>query len=233
MPRRKVVVDIETIPCHDAQQSLIRRPRRSRGFIRAIFERFPSEEDIQQTALDWTLGRILCIGTLVLDDENRIDAPEAFLSNIDPKDDFAQSIAKEADALRRFWSFVQPNDYFIGHKILDFDLPFIWNRSLICNVRPSCPLHLGHKTVQYTFDTMQVWSHWPDSPQVRLFVSLDRLSKVLALGCKSGSGDQVYKSWVNREFDRVRDYCLNDVRLEAELYRKLTSGGSAPTPTWL
>lgn len=233
MPRT-VVVDIETIPCHDSMRSLIPAPRTTQpvGLWRRLFQGDTSREDSYlQTSLNWTFGRIVCIGLLVAGD-NRPPQELAFVAPILPSDSQPESLAKEQTVLRSFWGFVAPDDYFVGHNILNFDLPFLWNRSVICNVCPSRPLHLCHKSTQFTFDTMQVWAHWPGASGNRQYVRLSTLAQALALPSKSGTSGQVYDLWRRQSLDEIRSYCLNDVRIEYDLYRRLTLEGSAPSLYW-
>lgn len=232
---RKVVVDIETVPCVDALRPLIPPPRPSPQppFWRRWFKRRTtySDESYLQTALNWTLGRIICIGLLVERDDRPAEE-HAFIAPIQPGDSLAESLQKEAEALRQFWEFVHPDDYFIGHNILGFDLPFLWNRSLICGVRPSRPFYLQRESSRFTFDTMQIWAHWASTPSSRQFVKLDTLAQVMGLQAKTGSGSQVYVWWREQQFEKIRSYCLNDVRLEYDLYRRITLQGSAPVLQW-
>lgn len=234
MPFRKVVVDIETIPCADDMRRFIPPPRPSPepGFWSRLFKRpTPSEEPYLQTALNWTLGRIVCIGLLAERDDHRTEE-QAFVARIMPDDSLAESLNKEAEALRAFWQFVLQDDYFIGHNILGFDLPFLWNRSLVCSVPASRSLNLQRESTTFTYDTMQVWAHWSTTPSSRQFVKLGTLAQVMGLRAKTGSGSQVYDLWRQLRFDEIRDYCLNDVRLEYDLYRRLTLEGAAPVLRW-
>lgn len=234
MPSRKVVVDIETIPCADGMRRFIPPPRPSPQppFWRRLFKRqTSSEEPYLQTALNWTFGRIVCIGLLAERDDHRTEE-RAFVARIKPDDPLAESVNKEAEALRAFWQFVLPDDYFIGHNILSFDLPFLWNRSLVCGVTPSRSLNLERESTRFTFDTMQVWAHWSTTPSSRQYVKLDTLTQVMGLPGKSGSGSQVGNLWREQRFDEIRDYCLSDVRLEYDLYRRLTLGNTTPPLRW-
>jgi 3'-5' exonuclease len=237
MPRRKIVVDIETIPCVDAQRAFIPPPRSApeRGFWQRLFQRFqrqvPGEQPYLQTALDWTLGRIVCIG-LCVESENQKPQEQAFLARITPQDSPTESLAKEAEALKAFWQFVLPDDYFIGHNILGFDLPFLWNRSIVCGVCPSRSLNLQPESIEFTFDTMQVWAQWSSNPSNRRWVKLDTLAQVMGLRAKTASGSQVYGWWQEQRFEQIHDYCLSDARLEYDLYRRLTLDGNAPAVRW-
>ncbi|MFL6390413.1 MAG: hypothetical protein ACJ71U_23255 [Terriglobales bacterium] len=235
MSFRKVVVDIETVPCADALRPFIPQPRPSPQppFWRRWFKRrtTSADESYLQTALNWTLGRIVCIGLLVECDDRPAEE-QAFIAPIQPGDSLAASLQKEAEALRQFWEFVHPDDYFIGHNILGFDLPFLWNRSVVCGVCPSRPLYLQRESSRFTFDTMQIWAHWASTPSSRQFVKLDTLAQVMGLQAKTGSGSQVYVWWREQQFEKIRSYCLNDVRLEYDLYRRITLQESAPVLQW-
>jgi hypothetical protein len=235
---RKVVVDIETIPCADENRRLLGRPRAlaeaslwSRLF-RSRQENAAAEHELYlQTSLNWTFGRIICI-CLLIEAESQPSQTRAFLARIDPADTLATSLSKEAAALKEFWDAVLPDDYFIGHNILGFDLPFLWNRSLVCNVLPSRPLQLERESVRFTFDTMQVWGHWSGSHASRQYASLNNLSQVMGLPGKTRAGSQVYELWRRQRFEEIRDYCMSDVTLEYDLYRRLTLAGNAPTLHW-
>jgi 3'-5' exonuclease len=233
MPR-KVVVDIETIPCPDGLRDLIPRKRSQSesGFWRRLFAPLAQspengEDAYLHTALNPAFGRIVCIG-LLLEQDGRPTETRAFLAQIKRSDTVAESQARESEALRAFWEAILPDDYFIGHNILNFDLPFLWNRSLVCGVRPSRSLHLERETTQFTFDTMQAWGHW----SARQYTGLNVLGQVMGLGGKTGSGSQVYRLWHEQRFDEIRDYCLGDVKLEYALYRRMTLDGMAPALEW-
>lgn len=238
MPARKVVVDIETIPCADENRRLLGRPRPSAessvwsSWFSSRRKNAAAEQELYlETSLNWTFGRIICIGLLI---EATSQPPQtcAFLARINPADALATSLAKEAATLKEFWDAVLPDDYFIGHNILGFDLPFLWNRSLVCNVRPSRPLQLDRESVRFTFDTMQTWAHWSGSRGSRQYASLNNLSQIMGLRGKTGAASQVYDLWCKQRFEEIRDYCLSDVTLEYDLYRRLTLDGSAPILQW-
>jgi len=232
MPARKLVVDIETIPCADELRHLIPEAVLWKRIGNRLLGRGdPGEKLYRRTSLNWTFGRIVCIGILIELDDHPVEN-HALVAEIHPTDTLMQSLAKEAEVLRNFWQLVLPDDYFIGHNILTFDLPFLWNRSIVCNVAPSRPLCLEQGSTCRTFDTMLVWSHWPTSSRGGAFVGLNTLTRVMGLRGKTGTGNQVYELWRQNRFTEIRDYCLADVTLEYELYRRLTLSGAAPVLKW-
>ena len=153
-------------------------------------------------ALDATAGRIVCIG-LLIDDGH--ETGERALIHED-----------ERQLLQEFWSLIQPSDVIVGHNVLGFDLPFIFQRSWILQVQPSREINLRKYYTTEVFDTMQVWTNWGPKG-----IKLDLLAGVLGCGNKSGHGTSVGVWWGARDFKSIADYCLDDVRLTYKVFRRL------------
>ena len=102
---RKVVLDIETLPCHPKLKSLlppITPPENLRdedALDAWQTETLPGlqEDQFQRTALDWTLGRIACVGLLIAD-EVRPPREQTLIDR------------KEAKILHQFWKTVREED---------------------------------------------------------------------------------------------------------------------------
>lgn len=124
----------------------------------------------QKGALESLSGRIVCVGLLFADGHS---ATEIAIADED-----------ERRLLRQFWSAVNPSDVFVGHNILEFDLPFIRQRSWIHNVPPSRPIDMRRFYTHDVIDTMQVWGNWGFGKKV----SLDALARVLGVGRKTARG---------------------------------------------
>ncbi len=110
----------------------------------------------------------------------------------------------------------KPN--FIGHNIAKFDLPFIWKRSVINNVK-TC---LGVKWMDAKhgincFDTMVAWSGFGNK------ISADNLCKILNIKGKTEGmdGSKVYDTW-QVDPQKVIEYCHDDVALVKEIHERLT-----------
>jgi len=109
----------------------------------------------------------------------------------------------------------KPN--FIGHYITKFDLPFIWKRSVINNVK-TC------KGVKWNdarhgvncFDTMTAWAGYGNS------ISADNLSKLLGVEGKTEGmdGSLVYDTW-QTDPQKVIDYCHDDVAMVKRIHERL------------
>jgi len=154
-------------------------------------------------ALDALTGRIVCIGMMI---DDAVSVKETVL--IDPD---------ERRILEQFWEAVKPTDVLVGHNILEFDLPFIRQRSWILNVRPSRHLDLRKYYTGDVVDTMQLWTNWG----YKKGVTLEKLGGALACGSKTGHGTDVAHWWANRDLKSIGEYCMEDVRLTYRVYRRL------------
>jgi DNA polymerase elongation subunit (family B) len=154
-------------------------------------------------ALDALSGRIVCIGLLFDDGQH---TSELALTDID-----------ERRILEKFWDVIEPTDVLVGHNILDFDLPFILQRSWIHNIRPTRTIDMRKYYTGEVIDTMQVWSNW----SYKKAVKLDELAQALGVGQKSGKGTDVAHWWAVRDFDSIKRYCLDDVRLTYRVFCRL------------
>lgn len=179
-----------------------------------------TDEDFRQLALDGDYGRVLTIGLTVERDSQIIHSGllgrerQTMLFHLD-----------EARTLRGFWKLLKGfnpcRDLIVGHNVLDFDLPFLYKRSVIHRVRPSVELSFARYRSQPIFDTMHQWNKW--SP--RKFVSLDRLAKVLGLESSKEQGidgSRVYDKFCAGCHTEIADYCMRDVELVREIYYRMS-----------
>jgi 3'-5' exonuclease len=134
----------------------------------------------------------------------------------------------EARTLHGFWKLLKgfnvSRDLVVGHNVFDFDLPFLYKRSVIQRVRPSIELSFARYRSRPIFDTMHQWNKW--SP--RKFVSLDRLAKVLGLESSKGQGidgGRVYDKFCEGCHGEIADYCMRDVELVREIYYRMSFAG--------
>ena len=155
---------------------------------------------MRSTSLSGNWGRILCIG-LAFDDQP------------------AQIIhGEEKIILEKFWDLVKNSKLFVGHNALDFDLPFIWKRSVMHNVRPSVALTFERYQTSPIFDTMRIWDQW-GTPST----GLDQLARILGLeSSKQGiDGSQIHDFFLANRLDEIYDYCKRDVELTRKVYYRL------------
>ena len=124
----KLFLDIETLPADEKDEKKLKMlfEKKHDGFEREKFDEF-----LARTSFDGAFGRLLCIGYAVDD-----DPVEYFCNDGDEK-----------KTLQQFWDLVdalsiaprnpQYPDYgvqFIGHNVMDFDLRFIYQRSIVLGV---------------------------------------------------------------------------------------------------
>ncbi|HKR13127.1 MAG TPA: ribonuclease H-like domain-containing protein [Pyrinomonadaceae bacterium] len=122
----------------------------------------------------------------------------------------------------RFMKDFDPDcDELVGHNLIGFDLPFIFQRCLVhaIHVRPF--VNLGEYNVRGVFDTMHRW--WLGAKR---HVSLDDLA--WALGIESSKtdeveGSKVFELYQKGKLDLIREYNLNDVRLTRKIYERMAA----------
>ena len=193
---REVVLDIETIPCGDAEW-------------RALLAKAPALKRKLRgdSALDWALGHVVCIGII--------------FQEVGSEREWCEAGPDEAALLQQFWAAIRPDDRIIGHNVLGFDLPYLQARTVVCQVEPSRRFDLRRYSTDPVYDTMQVWANWDRQK----FPKLETLAAALGLEGKSGSGDQVAKWFEDNDWGRIKEYCMQDVRLTRDIYRRFKEFG--------
>jgi predicted PolB exonuclease-like 3'-5' exonuclease len=161
-------------------------------------ELLQTKEDEKRASLDALSARVACIGVIVVD-------------GMQPRAAVAITDACERTLLTRFWQFLAQErvSSFVVHNGLSFDLPFLWKRSVILQIKPTMSLDLKKYRTDAVFDTMYVWSNW----EMRGAPSLDRLASGLGVGQKSGCGSEVLPMWQLGQIDDLCCYCMRDTWL--------------------
>lgn len=165
-----------------------------------------SPEDLaNESALSGTFGQIFCIGYA----EN--DKPTQMLC------------ADEKTMLTDFWQLAKNVDLFVGFNILDFDLRFIWQRSVIHQIKPTVDLTFTRGSNNPIYDIMYEWSHWSGGIGSR--IGLDGLAQAFGIpSSKNGgiTGRTVYKAYKEGRHKEICDYCARDVDVTRAVYKKLS-----------
>jgi hypothetical protein len=130
--------------------------------------------------------------------------------------DEKKSLLAFLDYMKRFDS---DTDELVGHNILGFDLPFIFQRCLVHCVSARPLVDLGEYRVRGVFDTMHAW--WLGAKR---FVSLDDIA--WALGIESSKtataeGSKVFELYQAGKLEEIREYNLNDVRVTRKVYERM------------
>ncbi len=202
---KKIVLDIETLPASGKDVAMMKEfyeEMKTKKKERKSGPPIDFETFLRNTSFQGEFGRIFCIGYA-------IDAEPA--ESLD---------GDEKELLRKFWDIAKDCSLFIGHNVMDFDLRFIYKRSVIQGVQPSRDLSFARYRNKPIFDTMREWEKWGARG-----VSLHKLS--LALGIASPKeegidGSKVYDYFLAGKGDEIIKYCKRDVVATRAVYNKMT-----------
>src|SRR5712692_5787158 len=129
----------------------------------------------------------------------------------------------EAQALKGFLAlmsdFDPECDLVVGHNIIGFDLPFIFQRCLANNITVKPFVDLSEFHVHAVFDTMRGW--WLGG---RNRVGLDDVAWALGLESSKTSeveGSKVFDLYQAGRLAEIREYNLNDVRVTRKVYERM------------
>ncbi|MCX6816722.1 MAG: ribonuclease H-like domain-containing protein [Candidatus Beckwithbacteria bacterium] len=196
----KLYLDIETLPSGEEMREILKdiykRKRRSKYTPRTF------EEFVESTGLDGSYGRIACISYAVNDEAVKTLSGD------------------EKKMLTDFWAIAKNADLFIGFNLMDFDLRFIYQRSVILGVKPSKDLNFARYRNFPIFDIMCEWSKW----NLQSKISLHALSKVLGIPSpKEGEieGKDVAKAYQAGRIKEICEYCEKDVETTRKIYKKM------------
>jgi predicted PolB exonuclease-like 3'-5' exonuclease len=192
---KTIFLDIETVPTERSLQE--------KGLLEAQMQ-LDETEILKKLSLSAATAKIVCICYAI---EPPLDSEVQVLDGA------------ETEIIRSFWSLAADCDLFVGHNILDFDLRFIYQRSIIHQIKPSRDLPFARYRSAPIFDTMQEWSKWG-----RERASLDLLSKTFGLPSPKESldGSKVYPYYRAGKLAEIVDYCKCDVNSVRQVYRWLT-----------
>lgn len=166
--------------------------------------RLDEPEILKKLSLSALTARVLCLAYAV---EPPRDAPIEVLQG------------HEAELLKSFWQLAADIDLFVGHNVLDFDLRFIYQRSIINQIKPSRDIPFARYRNAPVFDTMHEWSRWG-----REHAGLDPLAQALELpspkaGCDGSKVFEFYRAGRQAE---ICVYCKGDVETVRQVYRRMT-----------
>jgi hypothetical protein len=129
----------------------------------------------------------------------------------------------EKKSLLAFLEFMKDfdceTDELVGHNLIGFDLPFIFQRCLVHCISAKPLVDLSEFRVRGVFDTMHHW--WLGAKR---FVSLDDIA--WALGIESSKtataeGSKVFDLYQEGKLAEIREYNLNDVRVTRKVYERM------------
>jgi len=106
----------------------------------------------------------------------------------------------------------------IGHNVRNFDLPFLYKRSVILGIKPpiDVPFSSGPSDKR-VFDTMTAWAGWGK------YISQDALCRLLGLPVKEGmTGADVYQYWQDGKYSEILEYNKRDVETVRKIHKRMT-----------
>ena len=115
-----------------------------------------TEEQFRRLALHAEYGRVLSIGMIVEQGEKVVCR-----GVLGRERGSMRFHLHETKTLKGFWEqlreFDNRQDLIVGHNIFDFDLLFLYKRSIINRVQPSVRLSFARYRSRPIFDTMKEW----------------------------------------------------------------------------
>jgi predicted PolB exonuclease-like 3'-5' exonuclease len=193
--------DIETVP---TDQSL-----KEHGLLEAQIQ-IDEAEIIKKLSLSAATAKIICLGYAIEPSlTNTVDVLEG----------------EETDIIKNFWKLAADSNLFVGHNILDFDLRFIYQRSVIHQIKPSRDIPFSRFRNAPIYDTMHEWSKWG-----REHTSLDALAKALGIPSPKENldGSKVYPYYRAGRLGEIIAYCKRDVDSVRQIYHRLTFAAKSP-----
>lgn len=216
--------DLETVPTidksvHDSIAASIKPPAtmsKADTIAKWEIEKKPEavNDAILKTALDGSFGSIAVIGVALNDND-----PIVFYEpNTRTPHDYESKILSE------FFYFLQDSyapsimqpPIFAGHNIINFDLRFLFQRSIVLGIKPPSYIPFNAKPWdEHVHDNMVNWSG-------RDYISQDKLSKALGNRGKEGmDGSQVWPNICAGNIDAVANYCIDDVLDARANYKRM------------
>ena len=197
---KKLYLDIETLPA----------PRELHKILHEIHQKSVDdgkkvktiEEYIEQTSFNGAFGRIACISYAVN------DGKVTTLSGDEKK------------ILRDFWDIAADVTLFIGFNIMNFDMRFIYQRSIILGVEPTQDLNFARYRNMPIYDIMQEWNKW----DFQSHINLDALAKAMGLlssKCGEIEGKNVAQAYEMGKIAEICKYCESDVEVTRKIYKKM------------
>lgn len=232
---RAFTIDIETIPLPAFKERAAQRLKRANQLGRMseeqqqrYFEDQAAEEEraFRSGSLAATSGRVLSIAVHVgpipdVEIAGVQQSQSEHVFGIDP--DGQEQAEPEAltDFLAMMRTFDPDIDEIVGHNVIGFDLPFIFQRCVVNNLAVRPFVNLADFNVRGVYDTMHRW--WLGSKNR---VALDDIAWALGIeSSKTGEveGSRVFEFYQAGRLNEIREYNLNDVRVTRKVYERIVS----------
>ncbi|MCS7162898.1 MAG: ribonuclease H-like domain-containing protein [Bacteroidia bacterium] len=230
-PNFILFLDIETVPI---KSSYVELEDWQQKHWKDKYHRISAYLD--ESAIHALFGRVACIGLGRFHEENgAIEWHEYLITDLDEKNLLEKFISKWLNLDSQYnivRSTYRPTFWICGHNLQDFDIPFLGRRMVVNGINlPSLWKELQYKPPWQSnpgiLDTIRMWSF--GSFDERRRVSLEVLAQALGIDfVKSLSHREIrerFYQWEakgeERAFDKVKEYCLKDVRTVAHICLQL------------
>ena len=204
-----LTIDIETIPSGELPERAKAPGQIKKAETIEAYETNPENimKEYRKRSLNGLEGEILSIAYKVNDGETKCV--------ISP--DESKVLQAFEDVLVELYQQDRPESVrWIGHNILGFDLPFIYQRAI---KHGKDKLRWFTPEKNYIFDTMKNFNPW----DYKYMVSLDKCCEFLGIEqIKNGiSGKNIYENFVDGKLDEIAVYNIEDVNNCYEIYKRL------------
>lgn len=161
-------------------------------------------------------AKVLCISVAFISTENNEEKLIIF--------SFCNS--NESLVLQSFAYFLTQHPelkYFCGHNIREFDIPFLARRYSIAGIPIPYMINLRGKKpweIKHLLDTMELWKFG----DYKNYTSLQLLAAIFNLDDpkQNISGADVHDVfWGEKDLDRIKIYCEQDVKTVFQLYNRM------------
>jgi hypothetical protein len=179
----------------------------------------------QRGSLEATSGRVLSIAVDVgpipgFTIEGLTQDQTEYVFGIDAEGNEQAEARLLTDFVSLMSDFDVECDVIVGHNIIGFDLPFIFQRCIVHNIAVRPFVNLGDYNVRGVFDTMRVWC----CGDRRGRAALDDIAWTLGIESSKTEdveGSRIFELYHAGKLAEIREYNLNDVRLTRKVYERM------------
>lgn len=166
------------------------------------------DEAVSKTVFDGGQGEIITFGCAF------DDAP-AYSIQRDDKMSEAELLTQVNESV---FSQMDYQPLWIGHNICGFDLRYLWKRFIVNGITPAIKIpHDSKPWSNDVYDTMFEWAGTGNDKK-----SMDFVCKALGIKGKGDmDGSKVYQAWLDGEYKKIGDYCIDDVEKTREIYKRM------------
>jgi len=153
--------------------------------------------DIETTGFNRFEDRITAIGVIYANEE------KCFINE------------SEEELLKEFWRWcdsLYECPRFIGFNLIPFDFDFIYKRSLKYNITT---LKSIRNSMVDLMNVLRFYNYGSDSKG-----KLEDYAMLMNINGKLTNGLEAIKMWEEKNFDKLKEYCLQDCRITKELYER-------------